>query len=97
MRTLAIAFALIFCTQSFADSVYQRNIAFPKYKVTTSIKVFIDEYGTPYNAVIVTTSYSKKADKNALNQAMTSGYEPIRGSQGERLSGWYIVDFHNTP
>ncbi|MFT3847850.1 MAG: hypothetical protein QM739_03990 [Propionivibrio sp.] len=60
---------------------------------TTTIKVFIDEYGMPYQADVMYTSFIRWADEQALDEAMRQRYEPVYGQQGERMPGWRIVHF----
>lgn len=95
MRKIAAA---MLCAATFTASSQHYTHSRPanNHYVITSVKVFIDEHGIPYDAVIVQRSYTS-ADQKALNQAMSQAYEPIRGSQGERLEGWRIVDFRNRP
>lgn len=62
MKKLIALSALMIALSAFADTYYELRPRNAPVFVTTAIRVFLDEYGIPYDAAIYQTSYSAKAD-----------------------------------
>lgn len=85
--------SLLCCSAAAQNYFYTRPQQRPPQAITV-VKVFIDEYGVPYDAQIIQSSFIRHADEKAFQQAISQRYEPITGPQGERGPGWRIVNFH---